>query len=217
MGKGTGLAVLSLLIGAGGLGFGIYIFFTFGAQIADLEGDGGIECDSGRVLETQTVITDSEAVLTDDNTTETQMEDMNISITTYGESYLAMRFFANFYLEIFDQKEVYCTFDVALDFNGEIVSRSRILYRYVESPYPGSTIIDIYYTIPVYLEHITDPLSAGIHNIKVLWWSGGSTATDVRLIASVPSGALKLNRTLIVQEIAYCQLFAPISPYSISP
>jgi len=211
MGKSSVLGILGLLIGAGGLGFGVYIFFTFNAQITALEEEAASYCDSGRVIETQMVVTNSEAFITDDNTTSSQMEDMNISITTYGESYLAMRFFANFYLKITDQKEVYCTFDVALDFNGEIVSMSRILYSYQEAPYPGSTVIDIYYTIPVYLEHITAPLSAGTHNTKVLWWSGGSTITDVQLIASIPaSGALNLNRTLIVQEIAHCQIFAPI-------
>lgn len=78
----------------------VYIFFTFSAQIdtlneeiVELEGDGGIECDSGRILETQKVETTSVDVLYSGDTTKTLMKDMNLSITTYGESYLAMRLF----------------------------------------------------------------------------------------------------------------------------
>ena len=39
MGKSSGvaLALISLLIGAGGLGLGAYSYLTFGARIADLE------------------------------------------------------------------------------------------------------------------------------------------------------------------------------------
>lgn len=36
MGKSSGLAVLALLIGIGGLGFGAYSYFIFSGQIADL-------------------------------------------------------------------------------------------------------------------------------------------------------------------------------------
>jgi len=39
MGKGSGLAVLALLIGIGGLGFGVYIYFTFNRTIESMQGD----------------------------------------------------------------------------------------------------------------------------------------------------------------------------------
>ncbi len=199
------------MIGAGGLGFGVYIFFTFGAQITALEQEAASYCDSGRVIETQMVVTNSEAIITDANTTKSQIPDMNISITTHGESYLVMRFFTNLYLEITDQKTGTCYFSVSIDFNGESVNRAKVLYYYDEAPYPGGTSIDIYYTIPIYLEYITEPLSAGTHNIKIMWLSEGiSSFTSVRLIAAASSAALNVNRTLIVQEIAHCQLFAPI-------
>ncbi|MFX1572023.1 MAG: hypothetical protein ACFFB0_04700 [Promethearchaeota archaeon] len=39
MGKGSGLAVFALLIGIGGLGFGIYTYFTFNQTIEAMQGD----------------------------------------------------------------------------------------------------------------------------------------------------------------------------------
>ena len=211
MGKGTVLGVLGLLIGTGGLGFSIYIFLIYGAQIADLEGGGGIECDSGRIIETQKVesMADDEIIQTD--TTKTQMEDMNISITTHGESYLAMRFFAYLYLYIYDESDgsnvnARCDFNVTIDFNDKTVSVASITYDYVENPVPYSTF-QISYTIPIYLEYITDPLSAGTYNIKVMWVCIYNSFDMVMLGTNnvAPS-------TLIVQEFVHCQWFTPIGP-----
>ncbi len=36
MGKGSGLAILALLIGIGGLGFGVYTYFTFNQTIESM-------------------------------------------------------------------------------------------------------------------------------------------------------------------------------------
>jgi len=209
MGKGTALGVLSLLIGAGGLGFGIYIFLTFGAQIDDLEGDGGIECDSGRIIETQKVESTAHDEIDETDTTKTLMQNMNISITTYGESYLAMRFFAYLYLYINDDSGGFnvnaaCEFNVSIDFNEKSVSVAEILYDYVENPSPYDNL-DITYTIPIYLEYITAPLSAGTYNIKVMWLCGYNSFDWIEIATNnvAPS-------TLIVQEIAHCQYFAPI-------
>jgi len=39
MGKGSGLAVFALLIGIGGLGFGVYTYFTFNLTIESMQGN----------------------------------------------------------------------------------------------------------------------------------------------------------------------------------
>ncbi|NVM35265.1 MAG: hypothetical protein HWN81_06695 [Candidatus Lokiarchaeota archaeon] len=209
MGKGTALGVLGLLIGAGGLGFGIYIFLTFGAQIADLEGDGGIECDSGRILETQKVESTVNDDIWDFDTTITQMKNMNISITTHGESYLAMRFFAYLYLYIKDESAGVsllgrCDFNISIYFNDKSVSVASITHHHEQSPVSYDNF-EVTYTKPIYLEYITASLYAGTYNIKVMW---------VCIYNSFENAQLATNNvapsTLIVQEIAHCQLFAPI-------
>ncbi|TXT54190.1 MAG: hypothetical protein BAJALOKI2v1_800017 [Promethearchaeota archaeon] len=215
------LAFIGFLVGASGLGFGAYIYITYEQkmdylddQIDDLKDD--VEAiddslpvdtndtdsdsslnDSGKILQTKKVSSRSIAYITDGDETKTEMAAMNIQITTEGESYLVMRFFTQLYLVLPDDFKERVDFNISIEFEGQGVCECMI-HHYVR-PGPLGNETDI--TYPIYLEHITDTLSAGTYNVKIVWYSIQSNPDCyVMLVAS--RGSLTPLRTLIVQEIS---------------
>jgi len=213
------IAFLGLIIGASGLGFGAYIYLTYeqkinylNEQIDNINDDideideslpvetndtDSSLTDSGKILQTKKIETRSGASLNDADTTKTQMPEMNIQITTSGDSYLTMRFFTQLYLILNNDFKRRVDFNVSIEFEGKGVCESIIHYYCYEGPLGNE--IDL--TIPIYLEYTTDSLSAGTYTVKIEWYSINENFDSyVVLVAS--QGSLTPLRTLIVQEIS---------------
>ncbi|TXT54191.1 MAG: hypothetical protein BAJALOKI2v1_800018 [Promethearchaeota archaeon] len=217
------IAVLGLLIGASGLGFGFYIYFTYedkldylDDQIDNLKDD--LEAideslpiesndtdsdttlsDSGRLLQTKQVNTNSPAQIFDSYTTKEQMPDMNIQITTAGNSFLWIRFNTEFFLSLSAGFTGRTNYNISISFQGKDVSSARI-HAYFEDPgqVQEETRIE---TIPIYLEYISDTLDAGTYEIKINWYSIWENI-DSTTALTASGGSLTPVRTLIVQEFS---------------
>jgi len=151
MGKSSGvaIAIISLLIGAGGLGIGAYSYFTFGARIADLEEK------SIKGIWYEENLADWAPLLTDTNETIP-----NLSITFQvkeGESVYFL-FISRAIIHAYSG-HTYLRFTFSID--GTILHAPFTI--------AGGYDVDEYYSyIPVALQYSTDTLAAGNHTVSVI-------------------------------------------------
>ncbi len=151
MGKSSGvaLALISLLIGAGGLGIGAYSYFTFGTRIADLEERSikGIWYEEFLEDWKPTVI----------NTNET-LPNLTISFQVKeGES--VYFFFISRAIIWAYSGHTYLRFSFSID--GTIL----------DAPFSiagGYGVDETFLYIPVALQYSTDTLAAGNHTVSII-------------------------------------------------
>ena len=151
MGKSSGvaLALISLLIGAGGLGIGAYSYFTFGARIADLEDRSikGIWYEEFLEDWSPTVIDTNETI-------------PNLSITFQvkeGESVYFL--FISRAIIYTNPGHTYLRFTFSID--GTILDAPFTIAG-------GYNVDESFLYIPVALQYSTDTLTAGNHTVSVI-------------------------------------------------
>ncbi len=173
MGKSSGLAVLALLIGIGGLGFGAYSYFIFSGQIAAL----GVQDDnnSGEIVD----LTDQIVNLTNkfyeraviEMLYVDLLEDWEPSVTNTNESVITVNFQVNageraYFL--FVTRAV--TWSNGFDYSF-MTFRFSIDGIILNKPYTvagGYDIKEWWLDYPVALQYSTFGLTAGNHNVSVM-------------------------------------------------
>lgn len=157
--------------------------------------EGGSE--EGVLLQSVIGTFSSQAVLFDENLTSTLIPDTELTITTQGNSYLAITFnsFAMILLDILFTGEV--EFYINLVITG-VGNRSTIVYIYDPSPGIGDFR---FYSQDVVILFSTETLAAGTYEVGVYWYSGNDEVGDNGLWFNVDA-YLDYPRTLWVQELA---------------
>ncbi|GAH34162.1 unnamed protein product [marine sediment metagenome] len=155
MGKSSGvaLAIISLLIGAGGLGIGVYCYLTFGERITELEGE--LEDRSIKGTWYAELLEDWKPTLT--NTNET-IPDLTISFQVKEGESVYFLFISRAIIYKYSV-ESYLRFTFSID--------GIILH----APYTiagGRNIDETWLYFPVALQYSTDTLAAGNHTVSVI-------------------------------------------------
>jgi len=147
--SGLALALISLLIGAGGLGIGVYSFLTFGARIADLE-DRPI-----KGIWYAELLEDWQPTLTDTNETIT---DLTISFQVKeGESVYFLFISRAVIFQYSDISLLRFTFSI----DGTILHAPFTIAG-------GYNVDETVLYLPVALQYSTDTLAAGNHTVSVI-------------------------------------------------
>ncbi len=151
MGKSSGLAlaIISLFIGAGGLGIGVYSYLTFGERIVDLE-DRSI-----KGIWYEESLEDWSPTLTDTNETITNL---TISFQVKeGESVYFLFISRAIIYQYSFQSYLRFTFNI----DGTILHAPFTVAG-------GYTVDETFLYIPVALQYSTDTLAAGNHTVSVI-------------------------------------------------
>ena len=158
MGKSSGLAVLALLIGIGGLGLGAYSFFIFSGQIADVEDQF------------------AERAIVDMRYAE-YLEDYTPSAIDVNESIITINFHVN------AGEQVYFLFITrAIIYSYSLESFMRFTFSIdgviLDKPYViagGRNIDEWWLYFPVALQYSTPGLSEGSHSVSAMILSSYSS------------------------------------------
>jgi len=151
MGKSSGLAVLALLMGIGGLGLGVYSYFIFGSQIADLDDQ----------LAERAIV---------DMWYAEYLEDYAPTAIDINESVITINFHVN------AGEKVYFLFITrAIAYSYSTFSNIRFTFSIdgiiLNKPYTvvgGFDIDEWWLDIPVALQYSTASLTAGTHMVSVM-------------------------------------------------
>jgi len=151
MGKSSGvaLAIISLLIGAGGLGIGVYCYLTFGERITDLEER------SIKGIWYEELLEDWSPTLTDTNET---ISDLTISFQVKEGESVYFLFISRAIIYKYSSHS-YLRFTFSID--GTILHAPYTLAG-------GHNIDETFLYIPVSLQYSTDTLAAGNHTVSVI-------------------------------------------------
>lgn len=151
MGKSSGvaLAIISLLIGAGGLGIGVYCYLTFGDRITDLE-DRSI-----KGIWYAELLEDWSPTLTDTNET---IPDLTISFQVKEGESVYFLFISRAIIYAYSV-ESYLRFTFSID--GTVLIAPYTLAG-------GRNIDETWLYFPVALQYSTDTLAAGNHTVSVI-------------------------------------------------
>jgi len=158
MGKSSGLAVLALLVGIGGLGLGAYSYFVFNGQIAVLEGQL------------------AERAIVDMRYAE-YLEDYTPSSIDANESIITINFHVNAGEQVYFlfitraiiygiSLESYMRFTFSID--GVILNKPYIIAG-------GRDIDEWWLYFPVALQYSTPGLAAGSHSVSAMVLSSYSS------------------------------------------
>lgn len=151
MGKSSGLAlaIISLLIGAGGLGIGLYSYLTFGERIVDLE------TRSIKGIWYAEYLEDWAPMLTDTNET---IPNLTISFQVKEGESVYFLFISRAIIYAYSG-QTYLSFNFSID--------GTILYK----PFTvagGFNVDETWSYIPVALQYSMDTLAAGNHTVSVI-------------------------------------------------
>jgi len=155
MGKSSGvaLAIISLLIGAGGLGIGVYCYLTFGERIAELEGE--LEDRSIKGTWYAELLEDWSPTLTDTNET---IPDLTISFQVKEGESVYFLFISRAIVYKYSSHS-YLRFTFSID--GIILNAPYTLAG-------GHNVDETFIYIPVALQYSTATLVAGNHTVSVI-------------------------------------------------
>ncbi|MBD3188463.1 hypothetical protein GF325_16655 [Candidatus Bathyarchaeota archaeon] len=149
---------------------------------------------SGAVLQTKYISARSLEVLYDFETTQSLIEDMEIMLTTSGNSYLELRFSSPVGLFLDPSFSSAVEFNFTMWFDGVLSSTTEV--RAFRDSASGQ---NEEYTDHISLEHVTDILPAGTYTINVTWYSVHDQSGTSQVYLTLP--LFNTTRTLMVQEI----------------
>lgn len=167
----------------------------------------GLQTESnGIVLQTKKLVTNDHAEITEeDNTTLLLMNNTFLDITVQENSRINARFSGVFRLAMKSYAVKRADYKITLMLQGVTGQTLHIAYW----DYAGSTTNSLYLTFPVYIEFLSDSLSAGNYTVAVWWQSLYDHPSDPliysRLFASDIDNTLQhhvYSRTIIVQELS---------------
>ncbi|MBD3187225.1 hypothetical protein GF325_10380 [Candidatus Bathyarchaeota archaeon] len=181
-GKIVGLFLAALVLGAAG-GYGAVWFFPPSSTV------------SGSIIKEKKVESRTQDALFDNEMIATLVDDMELNITTKGNSYLKMRFSTPCVVHLASTFDGNSQFNLSLHLDGKLRD-DMVIFSYHQS---ASGYIEEY-GLTILLECTTETLAAGTHVVNVTWWSMVDSTGSNQLILSTMT--FNSSRLLVVEEIA---------------
>ena len=134
------------------------------------------------------------ALIWDYNTTETMMNQTEMSITTNGNSYLVIEFSTLLKTQYSLTSGGFCRYRIAIVVDG--VGNQTIFLQKVNY---GAATIHLDETIPFSLQYKTPILSTGTYNVSIVWYSDVNIGGNSYLATNYPP-AYNFSRSISVWE-----------------